>query len=170
MSERRSVLFLIDVEPDARKTRDSPGGWEGSDAAIEHVEPATTSADTSLWMLPLTTTLPSWRLVRRPPYLMKASRSPNLALSSSHVWPHIRNQLEEGSDVPLSIVLRSGDLTNRTFLKNFLRTTGELARHRLTASLRGSPFLSPSAHWRTSALPPSRPSKRVVEQMCAGQM
>ena len=28
-----------------------------------------------LWMIPLTTTVPAWRLVRRPPYLVKASRS-----------------------------------------------------------------------------------------------
>ena len=317
MRERRSVLFLIDVEPDARKTRDGPGGWEGSDDAIEHVErlrgqleeataapvqlnwflrldpqiehtwgradwvaeacpriiraimdrgdysgihphlwrwhaqrrewfndfndrewmseclhiavaayerifgrppeasrlgdrwldqhtvkllrelgirydltiepgmpdtpihddrhatcwlpdyrdaprnpyvpssenflvPASTSADSaSLWMLPLNTTLPSWRLVRRPPYLMKASRSPNLALSSSHVWRHIRNQLEQVTDAPLSMVLRSGDLTNRGFLKNFLRTTGELVRHPM---LRRSEFTNPAtaiARWLT---------------------
>jgi hypothetical protein len=88
-------------------------------------------------------------LVRRIPYLMKASRSPNLALSSSYVWPHIRNELERGGDVPLSIVMRSGDLTNPAFLRNFLRTTGELVRHpmlthceftnpRTAVSLRGS--------------------------------
>src|SRR6478672_1771928 len=38
MARRRSVLFLIDVEPDARLTRDGPGGWEGSDAALDHLE------------------------------------------------------------------------------------------------------------------------------------
>jgi hypothetical protein len=83
----------------------------------------------ALWMLPLTTTIPAWRLVRRPPYVVKASRSPNLALSSSYVWPHIRGELDKESDAPLSMVLRSGDLNEPVFLRNFLRTTGELLRH-----------------------------------------
>lgn len=83
----------------------------------------------SLWMVPLTTTPPAWRLVRRPPYLLKASRSPNLALSSSYVWPHIRNELESASHSPLTIVLRSGDLSNPAFLKNFLQTAGQLVTH-----------------------------------------
>lgn len=38
MHERRSVLFLIDVEPDARKTPDAAGGWEGSESALEYLE------------------------------------------------------------------------------------------------------------------------------------
>jgi hypothetical protein len=97
---------------------------------------------TALWMLPLTTTLPAWRLVRRPPYVMKASRSPNLALSSAYVWPHIRRQLEKESDVPLSMVLRSGDLTTPVFLRNFLHTTGELVRHPM---LRRCEFTTPDA-------------------------
>ncbi len=84
---------------------------------------------TSLWMLPLTTTQPAWRLVRRPPYFLKASRSPNLVLDSSYVWPHIRTELERESNTPLTMVLRGGDLTNRAFLKNFLRTTSQLVRH-----------------------------------------
>lgn len=96
----------------------------------------------ALWMLPLTTTLPAWRFVRRAPYVIKASRSPNLALSSGYVWPHIRNQLEQESDAPLSMVLRSGDLTNPVFLKNFLHTTGELVRH---PGLRRCEFTTPDA-------------------------
>jgi len=317
MSERRSVLFVIDVEPDARKTRDGAGGWEGSDAAVDHLErlrsqlenatgvpvqlnwflradpqiehtwgradwvaeacpriiraivdrgdysgihphlwrwhaqrrewftelhnpawtreclqiaiaayarifgrppeatrfgdrwldqhsvdllrefgirfdltiepgipdtpihddrhatgwlpdfrgaprdpyvpsrdnflvPASISSDSaSLWMLPLTTTPLAWRLIRRPPYLMKASRPPNLALSSDYVWPHIRNQLEQGSEAPLSIVLRSGDLTDRDFLKNFLRTTGELVTHPMLARCEFTNPATAVARWQT---------------------
>jgi hypothetical protein len=45
--------------------------------------------------------------------------------------------------------LRSGDLTNRAFLENFLRTTGELARHPM---LGRSEFTNPAtaiARWQT---------------------
>lgn len=38
LHERRSVLFLIDVEPDARKTPDAAGGWEGSESALKYLE------------------------------------------------------------------------------------------------------------------------------------
>jgi hypothetical protein len=80
---------------------------------------------------------------------VKASRSPNLALSSSYVWPHIRNQLEQGSDVPISVVLRSGDLANRGFLKNFLRTTGELARHPMLARCEFTNPATAVSRWET---------------------
>jgi hypothetical protein len=106
----------------------------------------------SLWMLPLTTSAPAWRLVRRWPYFLKASRSPNLALSSSHVWPHIRNELNRESNNPLTMVLRSGDLSNPGFLRNFLRTSGELARH---PKLGRCEFTNPAAavaRWQTLRL------------------
>ena len=82
-----------------------------------------------LWIIPVSTTRPSWRLVRRSPYLMKASRSPNLALSSSYVWPHIKQQLDKPSRIPLVIVFRSGDLANARFRRNFLRTSEGLSKH-----------------------------------------
>lgn len=82
-----------------------------------------------LYMIPLTTSLPAWRLVRRPPYFMKASRSPNLALESSHVLPHLQSLLNTASSALVTVVLRSGDLADSRFRENFLRTTDGLARH-----------------------------------------
>jgi hypothetical protein len=84
---------------------------------------------TDLWMVPLTTTKVRWRLVRRPPYVMRGSRSPNLSLSHSYVWPHIRAQLDKPSHNPIVVAFRSGDLVSRTFMRNFERTTSELVRH-----------------------------------------
>ena len=103
-------------------------------------------------MLPLTTTPPAWRPVRRPPYLLKASRSPNLVLSSSYVWPHIRAELERESNTPLTMVVRSGDLTNRGFLKNFLRTTGELVRHPMLGRCKFTNPADAIARWQTLRL------------------
>ena len=107
---------------------------------------------TSLWMVPLTTSPPAWRAVRRRPYFLKASRSPNLVLSSSRVWPHIRTELERESNTPLSMVLRSGDLTNRGFLKNFLQTTGELVRHPMLGRCEFTNPAAAVARWQTLRL------------------
>ncbi len=82
-----------------------------------------------LWILPLSTTDIGWRLVRRRPYLVRASRSPNLSLSHEYVWPLIRSKLDRPSTNPLVVAVRSGDLVNRSFLRNFLHTTSELVRH-----------------------------------------
>jgi hypothetical protein len=81
------------------------------------------------WEIPLTTTRPEWRPVRRPPWLMRASRSPNLSLASRHVWPNLRAQLDRPSNSPIVIVFRSGDLAKQGFLRNFERTTELLVRH-----------------------------------------
>lgn len=132
--------------PDYRSAKREPYVPSSENFLVPAKQPAEPA---SLWMIPISTTVPAWRLVRRPPYLLKASRSPNLALSSSYVWPHIRAQLEQGGDAPLSVVLRSGDLTNRTFLGNFLRTTGELVRH---PTLGRCEFTNPAtaiARWQT---------------------
>ena len=85
--------------------------------------------DMGLWMIPLTTTMPVLRPVRRAPYLMFASRSPNLSLSTSYMWPHLKKQLDRPSDSPLAMVFRSGDLAHAKFMKNFSETTRLLARH-----------------------------------------
>jgi len=99
-----------------------------------------------LWMIPLTTTVPAWRLVRRPPYVVKASRSPNLALGSC--WPHLSTQLELETPVPLVMVFRSGDWSAPRFRRSFLRTTGGLAN---CPALAGCEFTNPEtaiARWR----------------------
>jgi hypothetical protein len=84
--------------------------------------------DKSLWMVPLTTTAPVWELIRRPPYLIRASRSPNLSLPSSYVWPHLRSQLSVNTTHPLVIVVRTGDLAQLSCVQNFLRTTEEFVK------------------------------------------
>jgi hypothetical protein len=85
--------------------------------------------DSSLWIVPLTTTAPIWRLKRRPPYLIKASRPPNLALSSSYIWPHLQEELKLKTKVPLVVVVRTGDFTKSRCLQNFSQTTQELVKH-----------------------------------------
>jgi hypothetical protein len=85
--------------------------------------------DNYLWIVPLTTTAPAWRLRRRPPYLIKVSRSPNLSLRSSYVWPHLRRQLNLETKVPLVIVLRTGDFARSQLFQNFIRTTERLVNH-----------------------------------------
>jgi len=104
----------------------------------------------AFWMVPLSTTQPVWRLMRRPPYLLKASRPPNLSLRSSYVWPHLRTQLDLITNVPLTMVVRSGDLATGHFLRNFLRTTRQLVKH---PGLAACEFTNPAtavAKWRAS--------------------
>jgi hypothetical protein len=60
---------------------------------------------------------------------MRASRSPNLALASRHIWPYLRAELDQPSTALLAIVFRSGDLAQQRFLRNFERTTELLVRH-----------------------------------------
>jgi hypothetical protein len=95
-------------------------------ARSNYLQPSDTG---DFWMIPLSTTAPQWRLVRRAPWLMRASRSPNLALATHHVWPNLQAQLDKPSATPLVIVFRSGDLSNSRFLSNFERTTDLLVRH-----------------------------------------
>ena len=85
--------------------------------------------DSSLWMVPLTTTAAVWHLIRRPPYLIKASHAPNLALRSSNIWPHLREQLNLETKLPLVIVLRTGDLAISQWFRNFSETTQQLVKH-----------------------------------------
>ncbi|ULA62714.1 MAG: hypothetical protein LZF86_50094 [Nitrospira sp.] len=102
----------------------------------------------SLWMLPLTTTPPTWRPMRTPPYVRKASRSPNLSLRSTYVWPHLRAQLNIATDVPLTMVVRSGDLAAGHFLNNFLQTARHFVKH---PALPACEFTNPAtaiAKWR----------------------
>ena len=104
----------------------------------------------ALWMIPITTTAPVWHMLDRPPYLIKSSRSPNLALRSSYVWPHLRTQLSLITKLPLVIVCRTGDLANSRCLENFLQTTQQLVQH---AALADCEFTLPAgiiARWQAS--------------------
>jgi hypothetical protein len=103
-----------------------------------------------LWMVPLTTTPPAWRLMHRPPYLLWATRPPNLSLRSSYVWPHLRTQLDLETSLPLTIVFRSGDVVRPRFLRNFLRTTRQLVKHRALARCEFTNPATALARWRAS--------------------
>jgi len=140
---RCGIRYDLTVEPDlpAMPIHDDPHatGWlpDFHGAPREPYAPfgndymtaAPTPKLDDLWMLPLTTTRVAWRLVRRAPYIVRASRSPNLVLDHAPVWSHLRRTLDRPSHNPVVMAMRSGDLSNRTFRRNFLRTTAELARH-----------------------------------------
>ena len=111
--------------PDFRGAPREPYAPLGND----YLTAAPTPAPDDLWMLPLTTSKVAWRLVRRPPYVVRASRSPNLALDHSAVWRNIRKTLDRPAHMPVVIAMRSGDLSKRSFLRNFVRTTNQLVRH-----------------------------------------
>ncbi len=110
--------------------------------------PSTGSDD--LWMLPLTTTKVGWRLVRRPPYIARASHSPNLVLDHSTVWPHIRTTLNRAEHIPIVIAMRSGDLSNRSFLRNYRRTTAMLVRHPALAYCEFTAVDEAISRWRAA--------------------
>ncbi len=110
--------------PDFRRAPREP--WMPSPA--DYLAPDASSRG-DMWMIPLTTTPPAWRLVRRAPWLMIGSRSPNLVLSPSLLWSHLQRELDRPAAAPLTVVFRSGDLGNRQFLRNFKHVTGLLARH-----------------------------------------
>jgi len=104
--------------------------------------------DSSLWIVPLTTTAPVWRLRRRSPYLIKVSRPPNVVLASSYVWPHLRVQLNFKTQVPLVIVVRTGDLSKSWCLQNFLQTTQQLAKHPALADCEFTHTANAIAKWQ----------------------
>lgn len=115
--------------------------------AGSYLEPSSQPTQGRLWMIPVSTTPPGWRLVRRSPYILRASRSPNLALSASYVWPHLENELAKPGRAPLVTVFRSGDLSVAKFRRNFDLTTSRLARH---PGLKYCEFTDPAgaiAHW-----------------------
>ena len=107
------------------------------------------SAD-ALWMVPVTTTRPVWRLTRWPPWVVKASRPLNLALRSSYVWPHLRAQLETTTAVPLVVVVRTGDLGRPRFARNFRRTTRAMLAHPGLARCEFTDPPTAVARWQTS--------------------
>lgn len=102
----------------------------------------------SIWMVPLTTTPPVWRPVRRPPYVLRASRPLNLSLSHFSMWPHLNEQLGLETDLPLTFVLRTGDFATPRFFRNIVRTMERLATH---PGLARCEFTNPAAvveKWR----------------------
>jgi hypothetical protein len=135
--------YATDTLPDYRGAPRNPYQPRQGDYLL----PSTDFKEGRIWMIPVSTTRPAWRLVRRAPYIMKASRSPNLALNTSYVWPHLAKQLARPDDAPLVFVFRSGDLGTPRFKRNFDSTTRLLTRH---PALRYCVFTNPAAaieHW-----------------------
>lgn len=106
--------------------------------------------DSSFWMVPLTTTAPVLRLIRRPPYLIKASHTPNLALHSKYLWPHLSAQLNLKTKLPLVIVLRTGDLATSQWFRNFSETTQQLLKHPALADCEFTNVANAIAKWQAS--------------------
>jgi hypothetical protein len=132
--------------PDYRRAPREP--WRPSKEDFLAPDPEEDGAG-SIWLVPLSTTAPVWRLMRRRPYLVKASRSPNLSLRSSSLWPHLQRQLDLTAGVPLVMVVRTGDFERPYFLKNFVLTTQKLSRH---PALARCEFTNPAkavARWQT---------------------
>jgi hypothetical protein len=90
---------------------------------------SSSSRDDGLWMLPVTTSAPTWRLLRRPPFVVRTSRALNLVLDPTPIWSGLRAAFDTPTHHPIVIVMRSGDLSQRRYLDNFLKTTTRLARH-----------------------------------------
>lgn len=112
--------------PDYRRAPRAP--WQPS--ATKFLAPRGGDPDPDgLWLIPLSTSSPAWRLVRRPPYWMRASRSPNLVLDSARTWPFLARELDRPTRVPFVVVLRSGDFATPRFATEARRTATALGRH-----------------------------------------
>jgi hypothetical protein len=103
-----------------------------------------------LMMIPVSTSPTSWRLVRRPPFIVRGSRSPNLVLDHTSVWKMISDALDRPSDAPVVIVVRSGDLSNPRFRQNFSRTTSALIRHPALAFCEFTTVEDAATRWRNA--------------------
>jgi hypothetical protein len=137
----RSTSWL----PDMRGAPRTPYYPDGDNYMTKSATP-----NGDLLMIPLTTSRPSWRLVRRAPFIMRGSRSPNLVLDHSTVWKMISDALNQPSHAPVVIVLRSGDLSNSRFRGNFTRTTSALIRHPALAFCEFTTVEEAAARWRNA--------------------
>ena len=81
------------------------------------------------WMIPLSSTKPAFRPVRRPPYLLKASYPANLALSPRVIGPLLDHELDRATHDPLVVVLRSGDVGQPEFRANIERNFARWLAH-----------------------------------------
>jgi len=137
----RSTSWL----PDMRGAPRTPYFPHGDDFMVEGTEG-------DLLMMPLTTSPVAWRLVRRLPFIMRGSRSPNLVLDHSGVWKMINDALSRPSHAPVVIVVRSGDLSNPRFRQNFARTTSALIRHPALAFCDFTTVEEAAARWINGSL------------------
>lgn len=96
----------------------------------DYLTPDSNQAGSALWMVPVTTTTPPrWVVVRRLPYLMKASRPLNLVVRPRTLWRYLDENLAVSHAEPLVFVLRLGDLAFPRYLDNFWYLAGRIVRH-----------------------------------------
>lgn len=139
--DRRARAWL----PDYRRAPRVPYRPSDDDLLVPRADEPT---EDDLWMLPVTTTPTMWRLMRCPPYVRRASRSPNLSLRASYVWPHIARELASDDPSPLVLVFRTGDVACPRFRRAFLATSERLAQAPALARCRFTDPASALAAWR----------------------
>lgn len=130
--------------PDMRGAPRVPYVPDGNDFLTASAAPG----DDDLLMIPLTTSTGGLRLVRRPPFIVWGSRTANLALDHAQVWKIISDALNKPSSAPVTIVLRSGDLSNPRFKENFSRTARTLVRHPALGFCELTTVEEAAARWR----------------------
>ena len=107
-SDRRSIGTLPDTRSMPRVPfRPAPNGSEPAEGLP--------------WILPLTTSRPRWLPAWYPPFIVRASVSPNLGLSPLLIVPHLERELSRATNDPLVLALRSGDLGHPRRLAHFRR-------------------------------------------------
>jgi hypothetical protein len=135
--QQRGIRYDLSVEPGRPEER-PPGDRRASGMLPDTralprtpFQPAIGADDShqAPWIVPLTTSAPRWQPAWYPPFLVKASVSPNLALSPLLVAPHLEHELARVTDEPLVVVIRSGDLGSRRRLANFHRNVARIVAH-----------------------------------------
>ena len=135
--QRRGIRYDLSMEPgrpaepppgDRRATGALPDTRAARRVPYQHAMDANGAGEVP-WIVPLTTSGPRWQPAWYPPFIVKASVSPNLALSPLLVAPHLEQELARVTDEPLVIVLRSGDLGSRRRLANFRRNVARIVAH-----------------------------------------
>jgi hypothetical protein len=116
--------------PDYRKAPRVPYHPSEADFLVPRLRSMREASESTLWMVPLTTTAaPAWVRMRRFPFLQKSSLTLNMVLYPRKVWDHLSAEIDRVCAEPLVLVLRCGDLVNPDFLRNFGFVAERLAAH-----------------------------------------
>jgi len=116
--------------PDYRRAPRVPYHPSVEDFLTPQPQSTRDAPESTLWLVPVTTTTPPvWERARRFPFLQKASLALNLVLDPRRVWNHLSAEIDRVCAEPLVFVLRSGDLENPGFLRNFGFIAEHLAAH-----------------------------------------
>jgi hypothetical protein len=138
----RGIRYDLSVEPgrpDERPLGDRRARGRLPDTHAEPRVPYRASSDdpargpaaglAATWIVPVTTSSPRWQPTHEPPFVVRASVSANLALSSLLVGPLLDRELARDDPAPLVLVLRSGDLASRRRRRNVERNAARLLAH-----------------------------------------